>query len=185
MRRILSPAVPHWPRHLTTLFPALLVASLLAATAQGADDATAKQQQLDKLKAKLTEVQQDQDAALQKRDAVQVQLRSSERAIASARHDYNEMDRQVGAAEKELAELQRQQAVRQGALDAQKAALGQQMQAAYREGQDSQLRLLLDAQDPETVGRLLAYYDYVNQARAARIVAVRQELNALDQVDKR
>jgi len=179
-----SPTVPKRLRYLRILLPALLAASLLA-TAQGADDPAAKQQQLDKLKAKLTKVQQDQDAALQRRDAVQVQLRASERAIASANHDYVVLDRQVGGAENQLADLQRQKAARQAALDAQKTALGQQMQAAYREGQDSQLRLLLDAQDPETVGRLLAYYDYVNQARATRITAVRQELDALDQVDRR
>lgn len=162
---------------------ALLLGLSLAAWSVGADDSAAKQQQLDKLKAKLSQVQQAQDTALQKRDTVQVQLRDSERAIASASHEYTELDRQVGSAEGHLAELQRQKAARQAALDAQKAALAQQMQAAYREGQDSQLRLLLDAQDPETVGRLLAYYDYVNQARAARITAVHQELADLDQVD--
>jgi septal ring factor EnvC (AmiA/AmiB activator) len=158
-----------------------LALPLLAATAT--DDPAAKQQQLDKLKAKLTQVQEAQDQALQKRDAVQVQLRASERAIAAADHDYMELDRQVGAAEGQLSGLQRQKAARQTALDAQKAVLAQQLQATYREGRDSQLRLLLDAQDPETVGRLLAYYDYVNQARAQRIGAVRQQIAALDQVD--
>jgi septal ring factor EnvC (AmiA/AmiB activator) len=173
-------------RHHRTLVPTLLllaVACLGLAVAQAADDAAAKQQQLDKLKTKLTQVQQAQDAALQKRDQVQVQLRGSERAIAEASRDYQELDRQVGAAENQLSELQRQKAARQALLDQQKSALAQQMQAAYREGQDSQLRLLLDAQDPETVGRLLADYDYLNQARAARITAVHQELTALDEVD--
>lgn len=160
----------------------LLGLSLLAWSA-GADDPAAKQQQLDKLKAKLSQVQQTQDQALAKRDAVQVQLRASERAIADATREYQLLDRQVGAAEGQLSELQRQRAAQQAALDAQKSALAQQMQAAYREGRDSQLRLLLDAQDPETVGRMLAYYDYVNQARTQRIGAVRQELAALDQVD--
>ncbi len=162
----------------------LLALACLAGGAQGADSAD-KQQQLDKLKAKLTKVQQAQEQALQKRGAVQVELRQSERAIASASHDYADLDRQVGAAEAQLADLQRQKAARQSALDAQKTALAQQMRAAYQEGRDSQLRLLLDAQDPETVGRLLAYYDYISQARAARIGAVRQELAALDQVDAR
>ena len=162
---------------------AALVLGCLLIPAAGADDSAAKQQQLDKLKARLTQVQQAQDAALAKRDSVQVQLRASERAIASATREYQELDRQVDAAAGQLAGLQKQKAARQATLDAQKAALVQQMQAAYREGRDSQLRLLLDAQDPESVGRLLAYYDYVNQARAARISAVHQELAALDQLD--
>lgn len=160
-----------------------MIGLLLAAPAQAADDPAAKQQQLDQLKAKLSQVQQAQDQALQKRDAVQVQLRTSERAIAAASHEYAELDRQVDASKGQLSDLQRQKAVQQTALDAQKTALAQQMQAAYREGRDSQLRLLLDAQDPESVGRMLAYYDYVNRARAARIETVHQELTALDQVD--
>lgn len=162
---------------------AALAAGLAMAGSAAADDASARQQQLDKLKARLTQVQQAQEAALQKRDALQVQLRGSERALAAATREYQDLDRQVDTAEGQLAELQKQKAARQAALDAQKTALSQQMQAAYREGQDSQLRLLLDAQDPQTVGRLLAYYDYVNQARAARITAVRQQLTELDKVD--
>ena len=162
---------------------AALAAGLAMAGSAAADDASARQQQLDKLKARLTQVQQAQEAALQKRDALQVQLRGSERALAAATSEYQDLDRQVDTAEGQLAELQKQKAARQAALDAQKTALSQQMQAAYREGQDSQLRLLLDAQDPQTVGRLLAYYDYVNQARAARITAVRQQLTELDKVD--
>ncbi|HSN17159.1 MAG TPA: peptidoglycan DD-metalloendopeptidase family protein [Gammaproteobacteria bacterium] len=167
--------------------PMVLVAAacLAVGAARGADDAAAKQKQLEQLRAKLAKVQQDQAAALQKRDAVQVQLRASERAIADATRDYQQLDRQVGAAEGQLAGLQRQKAVRQQALDQQKQALALQMQAAYREGEDSQLRLLLDAQDPETVGRLLADYDYVNRARTTRIQAVNQELAALDQVNQR
>ena len=141
---------------------AALAAGLAMAGSAAADDASARQQQLNKLKARLTQVQQAQEAALQKRDALQVQLRGSERALAAATREYQDLDRQVDTAEGQLAELQKQKAARQAALDAQKTALSQQMQAAYREGQDSQLRLLLDAQDPQTVGRLLAYYDYVN-----------------------
>jgi len=164
----------------------LLAALALAAPAvlpAGSADVAAKQQQLDKLKGKLDKVQADQETALQKRDAVQLQLRQSERAIASIARDLQEADRRVAAAQAALADLQRRQAVAQAALDAQKAALAQQMQAAFMEGRGSQLQLLLDAQDPGTVGRLLAYYDYLNQARVARISAVRRDLDALNAVD--
>lgn len=161
----------------------ILLCTPLLALAAG--DETAKQQQLDALRARLAKVQTTQEQALQQRDVLQLQLRASERAIAAASHDYRELDRQVGAAQGQLAGLQRQRAARQAALDEQKNALAADMQAAYREGQDSELKLLLDAQDPENVGRLLAYYDYVNRARATRIGAVHEEIAALDQVNTR
>ncbi|MGE5625469.1 MAG: murein hydrolase activator EnvC family protein, partial [Bacillota bacterium] len=161
----------------------IAVLALAAPPAASPDDAAAKQQQLEKLKSKIDKVQADQNAALQKRDAVQVELRQSERSIAGIAKELADADRRVAAAQNHLADLQRQQTAAQAALDTQKAALAQQMQAAYREGRDSQLQLLLDAQDPGTVGRLLAYYDYVNQARVARITVVRRDLDALNAVN--
>ena len=165
------------------LLAGLLLGSVLAAVGHAAEDAAAKQQQLETLKTKLDRVQSDQDAALQKRDAVQLQLRQSERAIAATSHELADLDRQVGAAQGQLQGLQRQQAAQQAALDAQKSALAQQMQAAYMEGRDSELQLMLDAEDPASIGRLLAYYDYLNQARVQRIGAVHKQLDALATVD--
>lgn len=163
---------------------ALLVIVLLgaapAALPASSGDVAAKQQQLEKLKGKIDRVQSAQEAALQKREVVQLELRQSERSIAAIAKELADVDRHVAAAQGQLAELQHQQAAAQSALDAQKAALAQQMRAAYREGRDSQLQLLLDAQDPATVGRLLAYYGYVNQARVARIATVRRDLDALN-----
>jgi septal ring factor EnvC (AmiA/AmiB activator) len=148
-----------------------------------ADQAAVKQQQLDALRAKLIKVQSDREQELHRRDTVQVELRQSERGIAVLAHQLTDLDGQLAAGQGKLAALQRQQAAGQAALDAHKAALAQQIRAAYMEGRDSQLKLLLDAEDPAAVGRLLAYYDYLNRARAARIAAVHQELTALDSVN--
>jgi len=158
----------------------VLLGAAPAALPASSGDVAAKQQQLEKLKGKIDRVQSAQEAALQKREVVQLELRQSERSIAAIAKELADVDRHVAAAQGQLAELQHQQAAAQSALDAQKAALAQQMRAAYREGRDSQLQLLLDAQDPATVGRLLAYYGYVNQARVARIATVRRDLDALN-----
>lgn len=155
----------------------------VAAPASPSDTAAAKQQQLDALKARLAKVEADREADLRRRGALQTDLRQNERGIAKLSRDVADLDRQMAPAQSRLNDLQRQQATQQAALNAQKTALGAQMQAAFMEGRDSQLRLLLDAQDPATVGRLLAYYDYLNRARAQRIVAVRTELTELATLD--
>ncbi|HET7176912.1 MAG TPA: peptidoglycan DD-metalloendopeptidase family protein [Gammaproteobacteria bacterium] len=158
---------------------ACLILALAAAGARAGDNVAAKQQQLDALKARLDKVQAAREEDLQRRNKLQTDLRQSERGIAKLSHQVTDLDRQMAPAENKLADLKRQQATHQAALDAQKAALATQMQAAFMEGRDSQLKLLLDAQDPATVGRLLAYYDYLNRARAARIVNVRSEIAAI------
>ena len=162
----------------------LVVALLAVATpASPTDTAAAKQQQLDALKAHLAKVEADREADLRRRGALQTDLRQSERGVARLSRQVADLDRQMAPAQGKLNDLQRQQATQQAALNAQKTALSAQMQAAFMEGRDSQLRLLLDAQDPATVGRLLAYYDYLNRARATRIVAVRAELAELATLD--
>jgi septal ring factor EnvC (AmiA/AmiB activator) len=161
-----------------------LLALLLASTAVAdGGDAAAKQQQLDKLRSRLTRVQTDRDQALHRRDTLQVQLRQEERQIATQAKVVSDLDRQVNAAQSRLADLTRQQSGLQASLDAQKSALAEQIRAAYMEGRHSQLKLMLDAQDPASVGRMLAYYDYLNRARVARIGAVHQQLEALAAVD--
>lgn len=166
-----------------TLVALTLVGTLAAAAPSQTDNAAARQKQLDALKARLTRVEADRDADLRRRGALQTDLRQNERGIARLSRQVAELDRQMAPAQARLDELRRQQTSHQVALDTQKAALSAQMQAAFMEGRDSQLRLLLDAQDPATVGRLLAYYDYLNRARAARIVAVRSELTQLAALD--
>jgi septal ring factor EnvC (AmiA/AmiB activator) len=161
----------------------LAIAQLGVATPASPDTVAAKQQQLDALKVRLAKVEAGREADLRRRGALQTDLRQNERGIAKLSRDVAYLDRQMAPAQSRLNDLQRQQATRQAALNTQKTALGAQMQAAFMEGRDSQLRLLLDAQDPATVGRLLAYYDYLSRARAQRIVAVRAELAALATLD--
>ena len=166
-----------------TLAAFTLVAGLAVAAPSPADNAAAKQKQLDALKARLSQVEADRDAEVRRRGTLQTGLREDERGIAKLSRQVADLDRQMAPAQSRLDELRRQQLSHQAALDTQKAALSAQMQAAFMEGRDSQLRLLLDAQDPATVGRLLAYYDYLNRARAARILAVRSELTELAALD--
>jgi len=74
---------PRPPSRLSLSVVAVLALALHAVPAQAAGDDGGKQAQLDALKAKLAKVQQTQEDALQKRDAVQVELHQSERAIAA------------------------------------------------------------------------------------------------------
>ncbi len=157
----------------------LLGGALHAAT----DTAAAKQAELKLLRVRIAEVQANMDRDVQRRSKLQLQLRKNEREIAQLAESLHDLDRSVTRAQTKLDALHRRQMQKQAALDAQKAALAKQIRAAYMQGRDSQLQLLLDAQDPATISRLLTYYDYFNKARAARIRAVRNELDALARIN--
>lgn len=157
-------------------FVCLALSLGLATGASAADKTAAQQRQLAALKARLAKVQAIQEQDLKRRSNLQAELRDSEGGIAKLSREVRDLDRRMAPAQARLVNLKAQQAQHEAALDAQKTALAAELKAAFMEGRDSQLKLFLDAQDPATVGRLFAYYDYMNRARAARIVAVRSEI---------
>jgi len=161
-------------------FGTLLLFSIALPAAAG--DA-AKQAQLRELRTRIAQVQSNLNRDIQRRSKMQLELRTSERQIAQLSGRLHDLNRSVSQAQSHLDALQREQAQKQVALAAQKDALAKQIRAAYMEGRDSQLQLLLNAQDPATISRLLAYYDYFNKARAARIQAVREQLDALAKIN--
>lgn len=169
---------------MTRFSTCLLVAlTLSSAAASGGNDATAQQHKLTQLRTRIQAVESHMDRDVARRSAVQVQLRHAERDIARTAANLRDLDSKVADAQQKLHALQQEQAHEQVALDRQKSALAAQIRAAYAEGRDSELQLLLNAEDPTTVERLLTYYDYLNKARAQRIEAVRRQLEALAAVN--
>lgn len=166
-----------WPVFGVLVLSAALLAS--AAQAGGNDTSVAKQAQLKQLRARIAGVQATLDREVRQRGQLQQQLRGTENRIAQLATQLRHLDDSVARARAQLGGLQRQQQQQQKLLDQQKQALAAQLRAAYMQGQDSQLKLLLNAEDPATIERLLADYQYFNQARAARIQAVRAQLQAL------
>ncbi|HET7921381.1 MAG TPA: peptidoglycan DD-metalloendopeptidase family protein [Gammaproteobacteria bacterium] len=175
------PFKPHLPPILIALCVLLCCA---VAPARAGDEASAQQHKLEQLRSRIQALQARMERDVDRRGSVQGELRRAERAIAAAAAGLRELDGKVAAANKRLVALKRQQAQKQAALDGQKAALAAQIRAAYAEGSNSELQMLLNAEDPATLGRMLAYYDYLNQARATRIRAVREELRALTALNR-
>lgn len=65
----------------------------------------------------------------------------------------------------------------------QRAALARQVRAGYVIGRQGKLKLLLNQQDPQAVGRILVYYNYINRLRGRRINEVKQSLGALRRLE--
>lgn len=62
--------------------------------------------------------------------------------------------------------------------------LAGQIKAAYAMGQQEQLRLLLNQQDPGLSARMMTYYGYINKARIARIGAIKEAMARLDRLNR-
>jgi septal ring factor EnvC (AmiA/AmiB activator) len=138
-----------------------------------------KEAELRKLNQRIEKVRQSVNADVQKRDKLSVQLREAELGVQAARKELDEIRGQRLAAEARVRELEAEQARREKELDGERAELAGELRAAYVNGREDQLKLLLNQEDPASFGRMLAYYGYFGRARADRIRGIQDQLEHL------
>jgi septal ring factor EnvC (AmiA/AmiB activator) len=144
-----------------------------------------KESELKRVNDRIERVRRSVNADIEKRDRLGAQLRDAELAVQAARKALDEARAQRVASEARLKELEREQARRERELGAERGALAGELRAAYVNGREEQLKLLLNQQDPASVGRMLAYYGYFGRARAERIGSISDQLEHLALVRER
>ena len=183
---ISPPSAPSRPLRLRWWLPAVLLLVAVAggpgaADAQNERKATPaqKEAELKKVKSRIERVRKNVNQDIEKRDRLSVQLRDAELGVQQARRGLEALRAERIASESRLQELEREQAERDRELAAERGALAGELRAAYVNGREEQLKLLLNQQDPAEFGRMLAYYGYFGRARADRIGNIRDKLEHL------
>lgn len=151
----------------------------LALPAGAADETAARQAELAALQTRIADIARAQQQAVGERDALTVELRRTEKTLARLNAELSQLESELAGQQAHLSALRREQAGVRATLTAHKAALGEQVRAAYLTGRQERLKLLLNQEDPVRLGRLLVYYDYLNRARSVRISTVRAQLERL------
>ena len=114
----------------------------------------------------------------------QTRLRKLDLRIQEVNLKYRELGRQRQSHMKELAGLEGQRDEYLSSLEQRHDQLAEQIRASYRLGRQSRLQLVLNQDSPAQLGRLLAYYDYINRAQADRISGLREALKTLDSMQQ-
>lgn len=163
----------------------MLVALLLAApVAQSAGPdgelAKIKEQELEAVRERISALKKSMDASAAERDRLTGELQELEIAISEQRASLAKIEgRQRDATDKKR-RLDEDLEWREGRLRDEADALGAQLRAAYMSGKEERVRLLLNQRDPARLGRMMRYYDYLNEYRAENIAAVSDEIRKLD-----
>ena len=166
----------------------IIIAGLLAAGHVGqAQDASGeltevKERELEDVRERISALKKSMDAGAAERDRLTAELQEAEIAISEQRMRLKEVERQQRRAIDRKQELEADLAVREAHLDAESIALAAQVRAAYMSGSQEKIRLLLNQRDPATLGRLMAYYRYLNDYRAENIESVVAEIRKLEAV---
>jgi len=152
---------------------------LLISTGLSANSEQQVQQRMQQLQSDIGSLQSWLNAAQNQASDLQKQLRNHEQNISNLRKaiKQNQQGRKNSASH--LAKLQQQSSHFQDALAEQEQQLSGQLKSQYQQGQNSVGNLLLSLDNPSTVARNMAYYQYLNQASAEQMAAYRQTLNSL------
>ena len=107
-------------------------------------------------------------------------LREVDLQIQAANLEFRTLEKQRQSHLDELAGLERRRNDYLIRLKQRHDQLAEQIRAAYRLDSQSRLKLILNQASPAQLGRMLAYYDYINRAQVSKISGLREALTTLD-----
>ena len=162
---------------LTPGFPSAAVAG------QDLDKAQAESR-LDQVTRAIGELREQLEESRADHRKEQDQLREVDLAIQHADLEHRALEQQRKEHLVELETLKRQRENYLSSLDERMAQLSEQVRSSYRMGSQSRTKLVLNQDDPVRLGRMLAYYDYLNRAQVKKISGLQEALTTLDRMQQ-
>lgn len=150
------------------LLPALVFAN--------SEDTSAQLQNItEEIDALRTTLEKDEN----EQERLQEILKELDLQIAQSSKKLNQTDAKLTVSQKKLAELTAQYTKQTQQLQIQQGAMQDQIRSTFLLGQHDGLKLLLNQNDPHTLGRLMVYFDYFNHARAKAMQELQIHLTEL------
>jgi septal ring factor EnvC (AmiA/AmiB activator) len=157
----------------------LLLFQVQAGMAEEDGLARVKERELERVRERISELKERMDDRAAERDRVTADLQAAEVVISGHRIQLAELERQKTFSENRIAELEAQVRAREAELGQETSLLQAQVRAAYTNGRQERVKLLLNQHDPASLGRMMAYYRYLSEHRGKNIDAVNDHLAEL------
>jgi septal ring factor EnvC (AmiA/AmiB activator) len=140
----------------------------------------AKEAELKQVRTRIESIRKTIQEDAERRDALSVELKGAELEIQSAREELGAIRARRLAAEARLRSLKAERAATQAKVAAQREALAGELRAAYMNGRQEHMKMLLNQSEPSLLERMMIYYGYFGRARAERISEIDEHLAHLD-----
>ena len=161
----------------------LVAGFLMLSTPLLASDIERRQSELKSIQAQINKQQSALKDTSKQREKLLSLLKQDEQAIGTAARKVNQTKTELASVDSKLAELDK----RQGQLDRlkqdQQKTLSKQLSSAYLAGNHDYSKMLLNQQNPATIERMLAYYQYLNKARTKAIDQLKHTIDELTEVE--
>ena len=145
------------------------------------EDHEKRQEQLKELNRSISEVKNWIKSAQKKQSTLVNELRIAEKNISDNLRQIEVTERNIIAIEKDLTDLSQTESEQTRIMREQQQLIAQQVRATYAMGREQGIKLLLNADDPLTLQRVIKYYGYFNDARANQVAETRQAIISLEQ----
>ncbi|MFB4252318.1 murein hydrolase activator EnvC family protein [Pseudomonas idahonensis] len=149
-----------------------------------ADERAQTQQQLDATRQDIAELKKLLGKLQEEKSGVQKELRGTETEMGKLEKQVEALQKELKKSESELQRLDEEKKKLQSARTEQQRLIAIQARAAYQNGRQEYLKLLLNQQNPEKFTRTLTYYDYLSQARLEQLKNFNETLRQLANVEK-
>lgn len=172
-----------WPFSHLRFFALLLF--LFGAIEFCAADARTEEQKarFAEVKRNIEKIKSELEKTKTNRDLLQEKLESNERAIQKLDKKTRKLQLELEEKQSKLNTLRKEQKSLRVAKNAQSEIVDDYINAAYRLGQYSQIRLLLNQQDPAEVSRMLKYYKAFSAERQEKIAEFVDTLRRLADIE--
>ena len=148
------------------------------------DELGTKATELQALQQRIRGLQQELDLDTRKYDKSERTLRRTERKIGRINKKIRNLDIQLKTQEKRLTKLRKQEQNQRKDLSKQRQLLAGQIRASYATGKQEYIKILLNQEDPASLGRILTYYDYFNHARSDEIGQLTQTIASIKEIQQ-
>jgi len=138
------------------------------------------QSSLEGVRQEIEVLQKSLERSRAKHASEHARLREVDLMIQAANLDFRTLEEQRQSHISELAELESERNDYLFRLKQRHDQLAEQIRASYRLDSQSRLKLILNKDSPAQLGRMLAYYDYINRAQVLKISGLRKALTTLD-----
>jgi septal ring factor EnvC (AmiA/AmiB activator) len=138
--------------------------------------------ELESIRTQIKDVQSKIDDTQKDIDTYLAELKENELSIIRVSDNLETIDRRISTHQLKLSQLQEENREQLMVLAKERDLLADQIRTAYKTGRYDFLKLLLNQENPEHIGRIMTYHDFYNKARSNRITEIKVTLTNIERL---
>lgn len=148
-----------------------------------ADDEKAQREKFEQLRKQIEALKSELEQTKNSRDELHNSLESNEKNISELEQKTKKLLRELEQGRKELQELRDERGELIQKKSRESELVAQYISSAHQLGKHSQVKLLLNQQQPAEVSRMLRYYEYFGRERREKISSFRQTIQRINDIE--